>query len=59
MNSATLHQEIKNHLMSYHQELHTFSVITTEFRYFKALDSRKFLEAHKSSMNDTQLLSLP
>jgi len=58
MNSATLHQKIQNHLMSYHRELHTFSVITTEFHYFKALDSRKFLEVHKSSMNDTQLLML-
>jgi len=58
MNNKTLHQEIQNHLISYHKELHTFSVITMEFHYFKALDNRKFLEAHKSSMNDTQLLML-
>ena len=58
MNSVTLHQKIQNHLMNYHWELHTFSVITMEFREFEALDSRRFLEAHKSSMNDTQLLML-
>jgi len=58
MDNKALHQEIQKHLISYHWELHTFSVITMEFREFGALDSRKFLEAHKSSMNDTQLLML-
>jgi len=58
MDNKALHQEIQKHLISYHRELYTFSAITMEFRAFEALDSRKYLEAHKSSMNDTELLML-
>ena len=58
MDNKALHQEIQKHLISYHRELYTFSAITMEFRAFEALDSRKFLETHKSSMNDTELLML-
>lgn len=57
-NNNKLHQDIKKHLTSYHTALDTFNPIATEFHEFKALDSRKYLEAHISSMSEAELLML-
>ena len=58
MNNQELHEEIKRTLTQYHIELEYFNPIDTEFHFFKALDSRKYLKVHQSSMNTSELLML-
>jgi len=58
MDNIELHKEIKSKLTQYYVELVYFNPVDTEFNYFNALGMRKFLETHKSSMNDSELLML-
>jgi len=58
MKTNTFHKHLKNHLIQYHLELDTFSVITDEFHEFKALETRKLLEDNKSLMNKSELIML-
>lgn len=58
MDDKELHKKIRKHLITFHSALYTFNPIATEFHFFKALDSRKYLEAHKCSMSEAELLML-
>jgi len=58
MDNIELHKEIENKLTQYHLALECFNPVNTEFHFFNTLGMREFLEAHKSSMNDSELLML-